>query len=152
MKKLIYTKLVVAILIVVNLSAYSQVKTKIFEAGVPSTLIPAKDIPRNERSITAPVEFENLKNLVKTGKEVTTDYKYSFALPVNVDIDVLKAAKVIEKDSFIVYALTIKAYSALNVSVHFNEFYLSPNALLSIYTNHESACLGWQSMDEFANI
>jgi len=137
MKKLIYTKLVVAILIVVNLSAYSQVKTKIFEAGVPNTLIPAKDIPRNERSITAPVEFEKLKNLVKTGKEVTTDYKYSFALPVNVDIDVLTAAKVIEKDSLIVYVLTIKAYSALNVSVHFNEFYLSPNALLSIYTNHE---------------
>lgn len=73
MKKLIYTKLVVAILIVVNLSAYSQVKTKIFNEGVPVKLIPANAIQGTEKIIIAPIEFEKLKNPEKNTTDITTN-------------------------------------------------------------------------------
>ena len=67
----------------------------------------------------------------------SSEYKNKFAYPVNVQIDLFSTASIIEEEGFITYALSVKAKNALNISIQFNEFYLSPNALLSIYTKNE---------------
>lgn len=120
-----------------SFSTNAQVKTKIFSEGVPPNLIPANTIQPNEKIVTAPIEFEKLKNQEKNSAGISTDYKNRFAFPVRVDIDVLATAKVTEQKDFTIFTLSIKAQNALNISVQFVEFYLSPNALLSIYTKHE---------------
>lgn len=56
---------------------------------------------------------------------------------MNVDIDVLATAKITELNDSIIYALTIEAKNARNLSLQFNEFNLSPGAILSLFTSHE---------------
>jgi len=53
------------------------------------------------------------------------------------DIDFLKEAKMIEENGIQVYSLTLIAEGALNLSVQVNQFKLSDNSSLAIYTKYE---------------
>lgn len=135
MKKYIYGYLIVYVLTFLFTNAYAQVKTKIFAKGLPNTLIKVNEAMRNQRIILAPAELGNLRTNADTSERIDT--KLRFALPVDVDIDVLATAKISEKENYLVYALTIEAEDARNISLKFGEFNLSPGAVLSIFTKHE---------------
>jgi lysyl endopeptidase len=135
MKKHFYFNLIAVVLTLVCVNTYAQVKTKIFDGGVPSSLIPASEVPRSQRTVVAPVEFGNLR--AQGDADKSTDFKNRFALPVDVDIDILTTANITERKDFIVYAFSLVAQNARNVSLKFSEFNLSAGAVLSIYTRHE---------------
>lgn len=133
--KHIYTFLVTVVLTLVCINIYAQIKTRIFDGGVPSALIPANEVQQNQRILAAPIELSNLRNQGDSG--AGSDYKYRFALPVGVDIDVITVARITEQKKFLVYSFSVVAQNARNVSLQFNEFNLSPGAVLSIFTKHE---------------
>lgn len=112
----------------------SQVKTKIFDKEIPVAIKPAA-LAAKAISIEAPAGFAGKK----AGKDQKAEIEYSnvFALRKTVDIDFIKTATQTRKNGFVFYAMELTTREALNVSFHFNQFYLSPNAILSIFTDHE---------------
>lgn len=86
----------------------AQVKTKTFYNGIPSEMIMNRDSIINEINIPAP---ENFLDLLKENakKDISNEYYYKFALPVKVDIDILKEAKVFKVNNFLIYAIRINA-------------------------------------------
>jgi hypothetical protein len=54
-----------------------------------------------------------------------------------VNIDVLKESDRKEENGMLIYTLSIEAPEALNISVQFDKFHLSKNAILTIFTQHE---------------
>ncbi|MBE7172850.1 MAG: trypsin-like peptidase domain-containing protein [Williamsia sp.] len=118
-------------------TATGQVKTKIFQDEIPLTLLPQRQQNATLRIIKAPAEFEKLKAIESSKGNPQQQYDNRFAYPVNVTLDLIGMGKVIEEKNTVVYLLTLQAENAFNISVQFNEFRLSPNAILSIYTRHE---------------
>lgn len=135
MKKNIFS-IIFAFITVIQLNLTAQVRTKIFETGVPENLLPLKAALRNEYIISAPLGFEKLI-LLQNGGTNNPEFNNRFASPVDVNFDVLELAKTIITDVDLTYYLSIKAENALNVSVQFKEFKLSPQAVLKIYTKKE---------------
>jgi hypothetical protein len=117
----------------VHLSA--QVKTKIFPNGIPEG-VSKKSYPYNDVLIAAPANFESLKQTNGDAKSLS-EYKAKFAEVINVDYDLLSTAKEFKTTDKVVYSMKLTAAKALNVSIQFSEFQLSPNAILSIYTDFE---------------
>lgn len=115
----------------------AQVKTKAFYKGIPSEMIMNQDSITNEINIPAPENFSDLLKKGNAQNDISNEYLYKFALPVKVDIDILKEAKVFQSDNFSTYAIRINAQNALNISLSFSEFVLSKNSILSIYTSNE---------------
>lgn len=61
MKKHLHSVTVFAALALICLGADAQVKTKIFDEGTPSALIPASEVQRNQKIIAEPAELSRLK-------------------------------------------------------------------------------------------
>ena len=68
---------------------------------------------------------------------LSTEYKNKFAEVVTVNYDLLQAAKLSNIGNNFCVLVKINATGALNISLQFSEFELSPNAILSISTDHE---------------
>jgi len=112
----------------------AQVKTKIFNQGIPAQLTPINKSIIPEKIITPPVEFIKLLSLGKAKPENPIEYSNKFAIPVKIDLDILVNAKEIEEKNTTTFAITINAEKALNISLQFNKFFLSEHSVLSIYT------------------
>jgi hypothetical protein len=121
----------------VHLISDAQVRTKIFKSGIPSEFIPLKDHTPPEEFITATQDFLELLNRAKLQQLDSTEYSNQFALPVEVNLNVLENAKIIDDRNISIYFLTITAERALNVSIQFGQFVLTRHAILSIYTKYE---------------
>lgn len=121
--------------IVISNQIIAQVRTKIYPEGLPE-IITKKHIPYNEVSVNAPINFETL---LKRGSDIenSAEFKTRFAEIVDVDYEMLAIAKLSSFSENSVYAMKIVGQKALNLSLQFNEFNLSPNAVLSIYTDFE---------------
>ena len=123
-------------LIFLNINA--QVKTKTFGEGIPKHFLPVKDLIGRNIIIEPPAQFYELKQEADRNEIAKSKNQLAkFALPSLVNIDVLKEAILTESNGISTFALTIKAPSALNLSVHFNQFILSENSVLSIYNDSE---------------
>ncbi|MFT3747918.1 MAG: serine protease [Agriterribacter sp.] len=118
--------------LIVSLSI-AQVKTKIYDKEIPSSLI-KKGENLVALRISAPDKLAEKK--VSEGKS-QANYSNQFAISKTVDIDILKQAKIIEDNGNTIYSLLILAEDALNISVQFSKFILSKNTVLSIYTKNE---------------
>lgn len=133
----IYIKQIISLIICFttycNINA--QVKTKIFNQGIPAQLTPINKSIIPEKIITAPVEFIKLLSRVKPENPV--EYSNKFAIPVKIDLDILANAKEIEEKNTTTFAITINAEKVLNISLQFNNFFLSEHSVLSIYTENE---------------
>ncbi len=124
--------------VLISLNINAQVKTKTFEHGIPKHFLPVKDLIGKSMVIEPPAEFYKLKqeaDRIESAKSKNQLAK--FALPYLVNIDLLKEAILTESNGISTYALTIKAPLALNLSLHFNQFILSENSILSIYNDSE---------------
>ena len=116
----------------------AQVKTKTFNQGIPTFLIPVKIGAAKIKTLNPPSEFYELKKKVKDeGVTVSKTRLPKFALPSLVDIHLLKEAAHKDSNGLSIYHFIIKAPDVLNLSVQFSEFVLSPNAVLSIYNQYE---------------
>lgn len=116
---------------------YGQVKTKMFYDGVPDQFLPVRKIAVEKR-IIAPNEFLNLLDTDPSLQESPSEYLGPFAFPVEVNINLLDESNILERgDEFTIYAITVIAEKALNISLQFSEFQLSNLAVLSIFTRHE---------------
>lgn len=110
-----------------------QVRTKIFREGIPQDLLPAKRVNEKVIVTTPPEDFFTFRN--KNG--VQDDGSNRFASSVRTSIDFLSEATQSIENNFKVYALTLKANEALNISLEFSSFVISKNSILSIYTDKE---------------
>ena len=138
MKKLTIGMLLMTTLLLNFFITNAQVKTRIFDRQIPDHLMPGKSVVIPEFFVRAPISFDSVINgLINGLDKKNTEYRYSFALPVNVNIDLLKNAKIIEGPDSVFYYLKIKAEKAKNLSLHFGRFNLSPNAIQTLYTNKE---------------
>ena len=138
MKKISLIKSV-TLLLCIFLSTYltAQVKTRIYDNGIPSNILPLKSTNVIELTIKAPKELNELLES-KTGEaDKSTEYDNKFAIAQSVKINFLTASEIIEDENYLLYYLSIKAEKALNVSAQFQDFKLSQNAILSIYTKNE---------------
>lgn len=112
----------------------AQVKTKTFFEGVPSHLIPVKEINGRSIILEPPSGFIKLKKESETNENIGGN---RFALASIVNIDFIKEASLVETNGTSTYILVIKAPSAYNLSLQFSEFNLSQNSTLSIFTKNE---------------
>ena len=133
MKNKNFKLLLLGILFITEING--QVKTKTFVEGVPFKLLPAKELGGKEYRVPIPFEFSKLKKQAKVDDNVGGINK--FALPILVNIDLLKEASFKVSNGITLYSLMIKAETALNISIQFNKFQLSENSILSIYTTNE---------------
>src|SRR5690606_21246027 len=136
MKRILTTIATLFLLFFIHVKVNAQVKTKIYFTGVPQTIISKLLANDKELKIIAPPNFENLLNN-KQGLENAIEYKNKFAKSVKVEIDFIKTAFREEQNGNIIYTLTLNAENALNISLQFDEFKLSNNSFLSIFTSHE---------------
>lgn len=136
MKIILSTIATLFLLFFIQVKVNAQVKTKIYFTGVPQTKISKLLANDKELKITAPPNFENLLNN-KQVLENAIEYKNKFAKSVKVEIDFIKTAFREEQNGNIIYTLTLNAENALNISLQFDEFKLSNNSFLSIFTSHE---------------
>ncbi|MBI3719723.1 MAG: hypothetical protein HY252_14165 [Sphingobacteriales bacterium] len=86
--------------------------------------------------VTAPPNFETLKQSAADSKNLS-EFKNKFAETIDVNYDVIKLAKAFRVGNNIVYSIKFSVDKALNLSFQFSEFKLSPNTVLSIFTNFE---------------
>jgi len=87
----------------------SQVKTKIFNEGIPDKFIPIHKLIIPEKVIIEPTQFTGLLNQTQLKTENLKEYSNRFAVPAEVDLDVLANAKVTEEKGITTFALTIHA-------------------------------------------
>ena len=133
-KYIISVLLIIAINLLGNVNG--QVKTKIFKDSIPSDFILLKSKIKKEHFVKSPDGFEKIISQASQD-EKNIEYKNKFAMYEKVDIDVIKLADVTEDTKGKTYSVTLKAENALNISIQFNEFILSPNSILSIYSHNE---------------
>lgn len=131
----VITLLLLCVGIIINSKA--QVKTKIFKEVIPTQLIPVSKMLIPEKVISAPLGFTQLLKKTESMTEKYTEYINLFAVPAEVDLDVLANANVTEENGVTTFALKINAEKALNISLQFNKFILPENSILSIYTDRE---------------
>lgn len=136
MKTLVLTMFIIVTCILRPVYLSAQVKTKIYPGGLPERVISKKNYPYNEVLIDAPSNFEALKQTYDDAKSLR-EYKARFAEVINVDYLLLNTAREFRTAENVVYSMKLTAAKALNISVQFSEFQLSPNAILSIYTDFE---------------
>lgn len=130
--KCIMTTLFVVAFVITN----AQIRTKIFNDSIPSSLIAAKASGIPEKIIPMPDGFLEALNEIKTNKK-STDYSNSFALSKSISLDVMSNATVTEDKGFTIYIMTINAEKARNVSLQFSKFFLPKNSILKIYNQFE---------------
>ena len=132
-------KVIISLLLCLGIiiNSKAQVKTKIFNEGIPAQSISINKLLIPEKVIAAPIEFTQLLNQTQSKTKNQIEYSNRFAVPVEVDLDVLANAKVTEENGITTFALTINAKKALNISLQFNKFLLSEHSVLSIYTQNE---------------
>ncbi|RYY48907.1 MAG: T9SS type A sorting domain-containing protein [Chitinophagaceae bacterium] len=116
-------------------SVYSQVKTKTFPSGLPKEYNPGKGILAKSRIVDPPNDFYRLKAQAEASKGKLVDNK--FAVPLVTKLNFMEEANLTIENGISIYLLTIKAPSALNLYLHFNSFFISANAVLSIYNDFE---------------
>jgi hypothetical protein len=121
----------------ISINSNAQVKTKIFDNGIPSGLLPLKTTIVNELVFKAPLELDNLLQRQNGEIERSIEYDYKFALPQAVNINFLNSSKLVEDNNYLFYSLTISAEKAINISIQFEDFNLSKSAGLSIYNKNE---------------
>lgn len=133
-----FIKLIAAFFTVFTIlnTSNAQVKTKVFYEQIPLKLLPVSKTIEQRKNIKAPAEFYVLK-LKAEEMGINNPEDIRFAYSVLADIDFLKEAKMIEENGIQVYSLTLIAEGALNLSVQFNQFKLSANSSLAIYTKYE---------------
>lgn len=115
----------------------SQVRTRIFNNGIPTQLFPIEKSVIPQKVIGEPSGFKKLLNNAQIKKENQTEYFDKFAVPVDLNLDLLLNAKITEEEGITIFAISVNAQNALNISLQFNKFKLSQNSLLSIYSDHE---------------
>ena len=135
MKLELKSVLLITFLLLVLYKSEAQVKTKTYFTGVPDRLLPKKALVRKSISIKPETEFIRLKKAVETDETEGGINRY--ALPYNVNIDVLKEAQLTEDEGILTYSLNIEAKDAYSLSLRFQEFKLSENSILSIFTKNE---------------
>ncbi len=135
MKNFTFLLITLAVCLFCRQQAFTQVKTKIFDNGIPASMSRAS-YQKNEVHTPAPANLETLKKS-RGESESAAEYKNRFAVPVAVDYDLLQMAKQSAGDDGVIYSLKLVADKALNLSLAFSEFELSPNAVLSIATDRE---------------
>lgn len=138
MKQILINRYVpILICAIISINLFGQVKTRIYDNGIPSNLLPTKSLTVNELEIKAPAELDNLLQSSKGEVNKSIEYDNKFALPQSVNINFLRSANFFEDKYTLIYSLTVRAEKAINISTQFKEFKLSPNAVLSIYTENE---------------
>lgn len=115
----------------------AQVKTKIYETGLPNSRITNTTARAAAYKVEAPTVFEKLISNPMSNDVDAREYKDKFAVPIDVNIDMIKTATQWEEDGFMMYALSLKAGKAVNLSAQFSKFFLTENAILSIFNNYE---------------
>lgn len=126
-------KVIISLLLCLGIiiNSKAQVKTKIFNEGIPAQSISINKLLIPEKVIAAPIEFTQLLNQTQSKTKNQIEYSNRFAVPVEVDLDVLANAKVTEENGITTFALTINAKKALNISLQFNKFLLSEHSVLA---------------------
>lgn len=113
--------------------SYGQVKTKLFLKGLPETYQKQSEQNSSVQKIAAPDEIKSLKD----STPLSSEYSNQFAVAKKVNIDVVSDENIREEGDFYIYTLLLVAEEARNVSIAFDSFCLSENAILSIYTRYE---------------
>lgn len=111
---------------------HAQVKTKLFRDNIPQELLPLNNAINNVIDLTAPTEFAALMN---KNSKVINDNRFASSLSVNIDF--ILNATIFTNEEFRIYTLKLNAKDAFNISLEFDNFILSDNAVLSIYTDKE---------------
>lgn len=135
LKKIRFPAFLLCLLISVSVSA--QLKTRIYEEGIP---ISASKMSVNRAAAYTIPEPTLFNRLLKEKTDFSGDakeYKDKFAMPVPVNISLLKEAVRWEEKNTVYYALSVVAERALNLALQFDKFHLSPNARLSIFNDFE---------------
>jgi V8-like Glu-specific endopeptidase len=135
-KKLNYLSVVLFALLLIS-NVYGQVKTRIYEKGIPVSVSRTSVTKASTLNVTEPGIFDQLLSgkIDNTGDR--KEYKDKFAMLVPVNIDVLKDSRKWEEKGVVYYALSLTSEKALNLSLQFSSFNLSPNAVLSVFTDFE---------------
>ena len=127
---------VLILLSAITTDSFSQVKTRTYFSVSDNKEFVSKRKPEKDYTIVIPLEFEQKKN--KAAKdEVTANYVYKIAMPVQVDLDILKEAEIVKSKDTIQYLIKLKAPTVYSLSLHFSDFFLSENAKMFIYTDKE---------------
>jgi lysyl endopeptidase len=119
-------------------SSIAQVKTKTFENRIPEQFLPLQSSISKIKLVQPSAEFYKLK--VKSKEKDVAEEKTplsKFASSESVSIDFLQEASLTDVNGISSYALTIKTHDAISLTLRFGTFFLSPNAILSIYNDHE---------------
>lgn len=117
--------------------AQSQIKTKIYEKGIPQIILLEKASNINKvKTINPPEIFMKLKEDETKHTNIIKE-SLKFALPVKVNIDFISSAEQVVTKNEISYYLNLNCVAARNISLIFDKFILSPKAVLTIYTNNE---------------
>ncbi|GMV78720.1 MAG: hypothetical protein AMXMBFR79_18500 [Chitinophagaceae bacterium] len=134
MRHPVYTLVIIGLISLCN-PIFSQVKTKIFKEGIPTERINT-NIKSKEIIFDATEEIERFKKeMDKDGSSL--EYLNKFAHPIEINVNFIEKAEIVTLHEYTLYSLTLKARNALNLSLTFNKFILSTNAILSIYNNNE---------------
>ncbi|MCB0739922.1 MAG: hypothetical protein KDB92_02455, partial [Chitinophagaceae bacterium] len=110
----------------------AQVKTKIFNNDISLEKVVPK-VKTREIVFAEPKDIENIKKQIENSPSEINKFAHS----ISTDLDLMTMAEKTTVSTNTYYSLTIKAKNALNLSLSFNMFKLSPNAVLSIYNNYE---------------
>lgn len=100
--KLFYYFICSFIWIALQTSVQAQVKTKIYFDGIPSTKIKGSILLGRDVQIIAPAIFDKLLNKEAVEDDNTGEYKGKFAISVDVNIDFMKVATLVEENGFVV--------------------------------------------------
>lgn len=136
MKAILFSTIVTIVLILLFDCVSAQVKTKIYYEGIPKEKLVNALKNEKEVSITPPEDFKKLLAGERVGDN-NGEYKNTFAIPVKLNVNVLEQSNKIRDNRFVTYYLSLTVYQALNLSLQFNDFLLSDNSILSIFTSHE---------------
>ena len=95
MKQILMNRyLLILIYVLISINSIGQVKTRIYDNGIPSILLPKKSAIVNELVIKAPTELNNfLLQSSKAEVSKSIEYDNKFALPQSVNINFLSSAK-----------------------------------------------------------
>lgn len=115
----------------------SQVKTKVFSKEIPSSFLKIKNLITKEIYLPHSEDFSIRKKESELNIKSEPKYAGQFASSVQVDLDLMKLAEKNVSGNISTYAIKLIAQDALNISFEFGNFELSPNSVLSIFTNRE---------------
>lgn len=119
-------------------NSFSQVRTRTYFSVFENQEFFTKRKLAREHTIPISPEFGIIKDNYKTSKNTPAgNYLYKVAIPLNVNINMLKEAAIVKSEDTVLYILKLKVPTVYSLSFNFSDFFLSKNATVYIYSDRE---------------